>query len=162
MKWAIFADNLAKKEAAAAILVRQQQSSHHQPDLVKVSSLPKNVSAGSELARLESILDEKNRENDQLKARLAHSAKGFAALAITVNHYAKKVKKINFERSEFRKKSPIWDAFASMPIWLMNGKGWRIDEIEDVGSIVRKFAEWTKMIVGDWRECRALLHPRPK
>ena len=63
-----------------------RSSSHHQPDVVKVSS-PKL----SEWVKLEHVLDEKNRENEQLKTRLRHNAKGFEALAVTVNHYAKKV-----------------------------------------------------------------------
>ena len=65
---------------------------HHQPDLVKVSQSPKVVTSNAELARLEHVLDEKNRENDRLRARLGHNAKGFEALAITVNHMAKKVR----------------------------------------------------------------------
>ena len=64
---------------------------HHQPDLVKVSQSPKVVTSNAELARLEHILDEKNRENERLRARLGHNAKGFEALAVTVNHLAKKV-----------------------------------------------------------------------
>ena len=64
-----------------------------QPDLVKVSS-PKL----SELARLESVVDAKSHENAQLRARLGHNAKGFEALAITVNQYAKKVRKNSFFR----------------------------------------------------------------
>jgi ABC-type phosphate transport system auxiliary subunit len=43
------------------------------------------------LAHLEHILDEKNRENERLRARLGHNAKGFEALAVTVNHLAKKL-----------------------------------------------------------------------
>merc|ERR1712029_781760 len=43
---------------------------HHQPDLVKVSQSPKVVTSNAELARLEHVLDEKNRENDRLRARL--------------------------------------------------------------------------------------------
>ena len=50
------------------------------------------VTSNAELARLEHVLDEKNRENDRLRARLGHNAKGFEALAITVNHMAKKVR----------------------------------------------------------------------
>ena len=64
---------------------------HHQPDLVKVSQSPKVVTSNAELARLEHILDEKNRENERLRARLGHNAKGFEALAVTVNHLSKKV-----------------------------------------------------------------------
>ena len=73
--------------------LRPNSGSHHnrdqQPDLVKVSS-PKL----SELVRLESVVDAKTQENAQLRARLGHNAKGFEALAITVNQYAKKVRKI--------------------------------------------------------------------
>ena len=72
--------------------MRPNSGSHHnrdqQPDLVKVSS-PKL----SELVRLESVVDAKTQENAQLRARLGHNAKGFEALAITVNQYAKKVRK---------------------------------------------------------------------
>ena len=72
--------------------LRPNSGSHHnrdqQPDLVKVSS-PKL----SELVRLESVVDAKTQENAQLRARLGHNAKGFEALAITVNQYAKKVRK---------------------------------------------------------------------
>ena len=60
-------------------------SHHQQPDVVKVSSKP------SELAKLEHVIDEKNRENDQLRTRLRHNAKGFEALALTVDHLGKKV-----------------------------------------------------------------------
>ena len=70
--------------------MRPNSGSHRdqQPDLVKVSS-PKL----SELVRLESVVDAKTQENAQLRARLGHNAKGFEALAITVNQYAKKVRK---------------------------------------------------------------------
>ena len=70
--------------------MRPNSSAQHrdqQPDLVKVSS-PKL----SELARLESVVDAKTQENAQLRARLGHNAKGFEALAIALNHYAKKVR----------------------------------------------------------------------
>ena len=77
----------SKKDPVASYL----RSSHHQPDLVKVSS-PKL----SELTRLEHILDEKNRENEQLRSRLKHNAKGFEALALTVDHLTKKVSITNF------------------------------------------------------------------
>ena len=73
---------------------------HHQPDLVKVSQSPKVVTSNAELARLEHILDEKNRENERLRARLGHNAKGFEALAVTVNHLSKKV---NWILSHFQK-----------------------------------------------------------
>ena len=56
-----------------------------------MSQSPKVVTSNAELARLEHILDEKNRENERLRARLGHNAKGFEALAVTVNHLAKKV-----------------------------------------------------------------------
>ena len=45
----------------------------------------------SELAKLEHVIEEKNRENDQLRTRLRHNAKGFEALALTVDHLGKKV-----------------------------------------------------------------------
>ena len=79
------AGNACKKDqpvSSSAAYLRH----HHQPDLVKVSS-PKS----SEFTRLENILDEKNRENDQLRNRLKHNAKGFEALALTVEHLTKKV-----------------------------------------------------------------------
>ena len=79
--------NSTTKESSASNYLRN----HHQPDLVKVSQSPKVVTSNAELARLEHILDEKNRENERLRARLGHNAKGFEALAVTVNHLAKKV-----------------------------------------------------------------------
>ena len=82
-----FAENPVKATKEANYL-----RNHHQPDLVKVSQSPKVVTSNAELARLEHVLDEKNRENDRLRARLGHNAKGFEALAITVNHMAKKVR----------------------------------------------------------------------
>ena len=86
---------------------------HHQPDLVKVSQSPKVVTSNAELARLEHILDEKNRENERLRARLGHNAKGFEALAVTVNHLSKKV---NWILSHFQKGviiSKIFHIFAA-------------------------------------------------
>ena len=66
------------------------RSSHRdQPDLVKVSSPA--TTKHSELAKLEHVIDEKNQENDQLRIRLRHNAKGFEALALTVDHLGKKV-----------------------------------------------------------------------
>ena len=37
------------------------------------------------------MIEGKNRENDQLRTRLKHNAKGFEALALTVDHLGKKV-----------------------------------------------------------------------
>lgn len=77
----------AASEQVNYLRSNNNSSHHHQPDLVKVSS-PKL----SDLARLEHVLDEKNRENDQLRIRLKHNAKGFEALALTVDHFASKVR----------------------------------------------------------------------
>ena len=68
------------------------RSSHRdQPDLVKVSSPNQKNHQHSELGKLEHVIDGKNRENDQLRTRLKHNAKGFEALALTVDHLGKKV-----------------------------------------------------------------------
>lgn len=52
--------------------------SYNQPDLVKVSS-----------PGLEQALQ---RENSQLRERLGHSAKGFTAMAVALNHVTKEVR----------------------------------------------------------------------
>ena len=68
------------------------RSSHRdQPDLVKVSSPNQKNHQHSELGKLEHVIEGKNRENDQLRTRLKHNAKGFEALALTVDHLGKKV-----------------------------------------------------------------------
>ena len=53
--------------------------SYNQPDLVKVSS-----------PGLEQTLQ---RENSQLRERLGHSAKGFTAMAVALNHVTKEVRR---------------------------------------------------------------------
>jgi hypothetical protein len=80
----------AKKEVQQPNYLRAA-SHHHQPDLVKVSSPKVTAANGSELTRLENLVDQKIRENGELRNRLGHNAKGFDALAVTVNHFAKKV-----------------------------------------------------------------------
>jgi len=68
------------------------RSSHRdQPDLVKVSSPNQKNHQHSELGKLEHVIEGKNRENDQLRTRLKHNAKGFEALALTVDHLGKKL-----------------------------------------------------------------------
>merc|ERR1719187_2403363 len=63
-----------------------QVSGSQQPDLVKISSprvKPQNV-----IAKLENVVDKKNRQLQDTKMVAAHNAKGFDTMAILVGYFA--------------------------------------------------------------------------
>ena len=66
-----------------------QVSGSQQPDLVKISSprvKPQNV-----IAKLENVVDKKNRQLQDTKMVAAHNAKGFDTMAILVGYFANDV-----------------------------------------------------------------------